>query len=45
MWVDGVELTSGWSYDSSKNAIELDDTPEEGSVVKVAYGEVAVCDS
>lgn len=44
VWVDGVELTSGWSYDSATNKIELDDQPDEGSIVKVAYGEVAVCD-
>lgn len=43
--VNDVVRASGWHYDATANAVVFDtDAPEEGSIVDVAYGELATCD-
>jgi len=35
--VDGMAVTSGWSYDSNSNSIVFDDPPSENSTIQVDY--------
>ncbi|MFH1464223.1 MAG: hypothetical protein ABIO70_07540 [Pseudomonadota bacterium] len=43
--VDGVNVTSGWSYDADRNALtfDADHVPEGGSSVEVSYAVRGEC--
>lgn len=44
--VNGVEVTTGWTYNSATNAVVFDETsaPTEGDAVEVDYAGLASCD-
>ncbi len=37
VYVDGVEVTTGWTYADVDNAVDFGDAPPEGSIVEVRY--------
>lgn len=43
--VNGVERTSGWSFDEGTNSVVFDtDAPDEGATVEISYGAPVDCD-
>lgn len=46
VYVDGVEQTEGWSYDSASNAVYFDETapPDDGAEVRAEYRLQPECD-
>jgi hypothetical protein len=46
VWVDGVQVTTGWAYDATWNAVHFDaaSVPAPGVQVQAAYDIEADCD-
>ncbi len=45
VYVNGVEVTSGWHFDEGMNSVVFDtDPPDEGDHIRIVYSTIAQCD-
>ena len=45
VFINGVEVTGTWSYDSGTNSVVFaSDPPDEGDTVRIVYSTAANCD-
>ena len=43
VYVDGVEQTTGWTYDEDRDLVTFDEPPAPGATVRVEYTDADAC--